>query len=169
MAGSPQCTMASTTMRPCGVEHEEMVHGRRDPGAVGCAAGGMAGSLVARGQLPGLRPNLSAGQRAVARAAPARTHQAAAAGTLGHQPGVESALRPPVACDAGARASTAVRCGARTWRACGTGQCLAGRQLLRGAAGTHPRCRRHAPPVPRVLHAGRRAQPCRRACSGVDA
>ena len=89
------------------------------------------GRLLAGRQLSVGRPDLSVRQSAAERAAEAGTHQAAAAGPLGHHAGAEFHLRPPEPPDQRTRSEHDLHRRPRARRAGHGGQHLPGRHLQR--------------------------------------
>ena len=91
--------------------------------------------LLARGELPVGRADLSAGQSAARIAAHARAHQAASAGPLGHDAGIELSLRPPEPADQGERSEHDLRHRSRPWRPGDGGADLSRRLVHRALSG----------------------------------
>ena len=120
--------------------------GETEPGPLPGARRPDPRRLLARRQLPVGRPDLPDGQPAADRAAARRAHQAAAARPLGHLPRPELHLGAPVPRHHRARHRDDDRHRARSRRARGAGQHLAGGQLLarstRACRGTRRACTR---------------------------
>ena len=109
-----------------------------DHATTGCSADARCGSgaenrcLLACGELPVRRPDLSLRQPAAERAAGARAHQAHAAGTLGHHAGTEFHLHASESDHQEIRRGHDLHVGTGTWRSGGGGQHLSRGHLQRG-------------------------------------
>ena len=115
--------------------------------------------LLARGELPFGRADLSEGQSAARGAAQARTYQAAFAGALGHDAGVELSLCPPQPADQGERSEHDVRHRSRSWRPGHGGEDLSRRLVHRALSGDRAQPERTASALSPVLLALRNSQP----------
>src|SRR5207249_8908439 len=98
----------------------------------------VAGPLLAGGELPDGRTDLSLGQPAVARAVALGAHQTASAGPLGYVPGPQSRLRTPQPVDPRHGRPRALRRRPGTWRAGDPRERVPRGHLQRGLPAGHP-------------------------------
>ncbi len=127
-----------------------------------------AGRLLARGELPDRRPDLSARQSAAARTAQTRARQAAPAGPLGHQPRAQPALHAPQPGHRRPGPVRHLRHRPRPRRPGAGREHLAGGHLQRAVPPHPPRRDRHAAAVPPVLLPGRHPEPRGAGGAGFD-
>ena len=124
--------------------------------------------VLASLQLPDRRPDLPDGESAAARAAPRRAHQAAPARPLGHVAGAEFYLRASQPADSRARRQHHLYIRSRPRRSVGHVAHLSRRHVLRDLSADFRGRRGHAPAVPPILVAGRRAESCGPARARLD-